>query len=307
MVVLGGHRDAWVYGVTDDGSGISTLLEVARGIGALHRSGWTPKRTIRIAGWDGEEIGELGSSAYVAAHKLELQRGCVVYLNTDESASGPILGAAGAAPLRPALSAVARDVLHAPNLQVDAPAGGSDFESFIYSTGTPVIDIGYSGPFGTYHSPYDDFRFAATYADPGFVHHRMIAQAIGLLAIRLADAGVAAYRFAPYAAVLDEGMAALAKSAQRSGLVIGPTLADAVARFDRAARAYDAASSAHDEAKALKAVQIMDLLAYSANGYASVAFPRLATALETRDQKTVDTAVASTRTDLDGVTALLAR
>ncbi len=63
-VVLGGHRDAWVYGVSDDGSGIATLLEVARGLGKLHRNGWTPKRTIVIAGWDAEEIGELGSAAY---------------------------------------------------------------------------------------------------------------------------------------------------------------------------------------------------------------------------------------------------
>jgi N-acetylated-alpha-linked acidic dipeptidase len=147
MVVLGGHRDAWVYGVTDDGSGISTLLEVARGLGSLHRSGWVPKYTIRIAGWDAEEIGELGSSAYVAAHRDELQRGCIAYLNTDEAASGPRFGAAGAAALAPTLTAVADQVLRVPNVQVDAPAGGSDFESCIYSKGTPGKEIGYRGPF----------------------------------------------------------------------------------------------------------------------------------------------------------------
>lgn len=307
MVVLGGHRDAWVYGVTDDGSGIATLLEVARGLGALHRTGWTPKRTIRIAGWDGEEIGELGSSAYVAAHRSELRRGCIAYINTDEAASGPALGAAGTAALVPTLNGVARDVLRAPRLRVDAPAGGSDFESFVYSIGTPVIDIGYSGPFGTYHSPYDDLRFAATYADPGFVHHRAIAQAIGLMAIRLAAAGTASYRFAPYAGALDAGLAAMKKVALRSGLVIGPMLATAVARFERTARSYDAASSERDEGKALKAAQALDLLAYSANGYASVAFPRLAAALASGDQKAVDAAVASTSAELNGVSAQLSQ
>ncbi|MGB6413321.1 MAG: M28 family peptidase, partial [Candidatus Cybelea sp.] len=80
-IVLGGHRDAWVYGVTDDGSGISTLVEVARGLGALERTGWKPKRSIRIAGWDAEEIGEYGSADYVHRHRDELQRGCVAYIN----------------------------------------------------------------------------------------------------------------------------------------------------------------------------------------------------------------------------------
>lgn len=304
MVVLGGHRDAWVYGVTDDGSGISTLLEVARGLGTLHRAGWTPKRSIRIAGWDAEEIGELGSAAYVTAHRDELQRGCIAYLNVDEAASGPTLGAAGAGALVPMLDAVANDVLGAAALKVDAPAGGSDFESFIYTIGTPVADLGYSGPFGTYHTPYDDYRFAALYADPGFVHHRAVAQAVGAIAIRLSDAGAGAYRFAPYAQVLDDGLAAMTKLAQRASLTLAPGLGAAISRFEQTARAY-AASSTHDERKALQAVQQLDLLAYSANGYASVAFPRVAAAIATGRQPSVDAAVASTTETLNAVTALL--
>jgi N-acetylated-alpha-linked acidic dipeptidase len=306
-VVLGGHRDAWVYGVTDDGSGISTLLEVARGLGALHRAGWTPKRTIRIAGWDGEEIGELGSSAYVAAHRSELQQGCIAYLNTDEAASGPILGAAAAGALLPAVQAALGEVLHDSNVHIDAPAGGSDFESFIYTTGTPVLDLGYSGPFGTYHSPYDDFRFASLYADPGFVHHRAIAQTIGLVAIRIADAGAGIYRFAPYASVLDQGVKSVAAAAAKAKLTLDPALDNAVDRFARAASSYDSATHPHDAGKALAAVQALDLLAYSANGYASVAFPRIATALASGSQKAVDAAVASTGAELQRVSALLAQ
>ena len=171
-IVIGAHRDAWVYGVSDDGSGISALLEVARGLGALHRAGWKPTRTIRIAGWDAEEVGELGSAAYVAAHRSELARGCVAYINTDEAASGPTFGASAAAALVPFLEPVTDEVLHVSRPRIDAPAGGSDFESFIYTTGTPIIDLGYNGPLGTYHSPYDDYRFTALYADPGFAAPR---------------------------------------------------------------------------------------------------------------------------------------
>ncbi|HET6275981.1 MAG TPA: M28 family peptidase [Candidatus Cybelea sp.] len=304
IVVLGAHRDAWVYGVTDDGSGIATLLEVARGLGNLHRTGWTPKRSIRIAGWDAEEIGELGSQAYVAAHRSELQRGGVGYLNVDESASGPTFGAAGAGALLPVLTAVAQNVMRVSNPKVDAPAGGSDFESFIYSVGTPVADLGYSGPFGTYHSPYDDLHFASTFADPGFVHHRAAAQGVGVLAMRIAESGAGAYRFAPYAGVLDDGLAAMTKVAERSGLTLAPELGTAIARFDRSARAYDALP-ARDSKESLRAVQQLDLLAYSANGYASVAFPHVAAALASGNQPRVDAAVASTSATLNNVSMLL--
>jgi N-acetylated-alpha-linked acidic dipeptidase len=304
MVVLGGHRDAWVYGVTDDGSGISTLLEVARGLGALHRAGWTPKRSIRIAGWDAEEIGELGSEAYVAAHRSELQRGCIAYLNTDEAASGPTLGAAAAAAIAPALQTDIHDVLHA-NVQIDGPAGGSDFESFIYTIGTPVIDLGYSGAFGTYHSPYDDLRYAALYADPGFVHHRAVAQAIGVFAMRLADAGAATFTFEPYASVLDSGAKTMTQLASNRSLTLDSALGAAITKFQTAAHAYDSSQAPHDAAKALAAAQQLDTIAYSANGYASVAFPRIAAAIASGTQSDVDTAVTSTAAALNSVTALL--
>lgn len=304
MIVMGGHRDAWVYGVTDDGSGIATLLEVARGLGRLHRDGWTPRRTIRIAGWDAEEIGELGSSAYVAAHRAELQRGCIAYVNTDEAASGPDFGAVAAAGLLPTLQTAVHDVLHlAPH--IDEPAGGSDFESFIYAIGTPVMDVGFSGPFGTYHSPYDDFRYAARYADPGFVHHRAVAQLIGALAIRVADAATIPYRFHPYADALTAGLNELQQKAAADKLTLQPALAAAIERFSGAARAYDT-GSARDGAIALQAVQRLDVMAYSANGYASVAFPSIAAAIAATDQRAVDAAVAQTAAQLNAIASMLA-
>ncbi|HEY1654373.1 MAG TPA: M28 family peptidase [Candidatus Tumulicola sp.] len=303
MVVLGGHRDAWVYGVTDNGSGISMLLEVARGFGALHKQGWTPKRSIRIAGWDAEEIGELGSEAYVTAHKTELQKGCVAYINSDEDASGPTFGATAAGALAPTIGPAVREVLRIANPKIDPPSGGSDFEAFVYTIGTPIIDIGYAGPLGTYHSPYDDFRFASMFADPGFVHHRTLAQTMGLIALRLADSPALPYRFTPYVAGLDSGTQMLAKAAEAAHVTLAASLPAAIARFAAAARAYDAAPPAG--ANALQAAQTLDLLAYSANGYASVAFPAIATAIGSHAQSTVDAAVAKTASQLDDVTALL--
>jgi N-acetylated-alpha-linked acidic dipeptidase len=303
MVILGGHRDAWVYGVTDDGSGISTLLEVARGLGEIAKSGWTPKRTIRIAGWDAEEIGELGSSAYVTAHHDELRDGCVAYVNTDEAASGPAFGAAATGALNQIVGSAVTQVLHIAKPEIDAPGGGSDFESFVYTLGTPVVDMGFSGPLGTYHSPYDDYRYASLYADPGFVHHRSIAQTAGLIAIRLADAPVVAYRFVPYVASLRDGQKTMEHDAMRAAVTVGPGLADAIARFASAAQAYDDAGQ--DSLQALQAAQRLDLVTYSANGYASVAFPAIAKAIATKSQANVDAAVQSTGQELDAITDLL--
>ena len=56
IVILGNHRDAWVYGAADPSSGTATLVEVIKGFGALLQDGWIPRRTIVFASWDGEEV-----------------------------------------------------------------------------------------------------------------------------------------------------------------------------------------------------------------------------------------------------------
>lgn len=303
-IVLGGHRDAWVYGVTDDGSGIATLVEVARGLGKLERSGWKPRRSIRIAGWDAEEIGEYGSAEYVRRHRAELQHGCIAYINVDESAAGPHFRSEVAGALAPVMLSAVSSVLKIARPPADDPSGGSDYESFIYALGTPIINLGYGGAFGTYHSTYDDFRYAALFADPGFVHHRTIAQTVGVIALRLADATAIPYRFAPYGKSLDAGLKTLSKVAATKNLTLPPGLGAAIARFETAAQTYDAAA-AHSETPMLQTAQKLDLLAYSANGYASVAFPTVANAISGGSQAAVNAATSTAASALDEITAQL--
>ena len=45
-IIRGNHRDAWVNGASDPISGLVALMEEARSVGELARSGWKPKRTI---------------------------------------------------------------------------------------------------------------------------------------------------------------------------------------------------------------------------------------------------------------------
>ncbi|HWB94712.1 MAG TPA: M20/M25/M40 family metallo-hydrolase [Puia sp.] len=98
VVMLGGHLDSWTAatGATDNGAGCIVALEAIR---ILKTLGIKPKRTIRIALWDGEEEGLLGSFGYVKKHfgdpadmKLKPEQSKIsVYFNLDNG-SGKIRG-----------------------------------------------------------------------------------------------------------------------------------------------------------------------------------------------------------------------
>ena len=66
VVMMGAHLDSWHTGTgaTDNAAGSVVMMEAARILKTLG----TPKRTIRIALWSGEEQGLLGSRAYVEQH-----------------------------------------------------------------------------------------------------------------------------------------------------------------------------------------------------------------------------------------------
>jgi hypothetical protein len=98
VVMLGGHLDSWTSGTgaTDNGAGCIVALEAVR---LLKTLGVKPKRTIRIALWDGEEQGLLGSFHYIRNHfgdpadmKLKPEQQQIsVYFNLDNG-SGRIRG-----------------------------------------------------------------------------------------------------------------------------------------------------------------------------------------------------------------------
>jgi N-acetylated-alpha-linked acidic dipeptidase len=87
-VIRGNHYDGWVNGADDPISGQAGLLEEARALGELHKQGWSPKRTLIYAAWDGEEPGLLGSTEWAEAHQKELAEHAVLYVNSDESNRG---------------------------------------------------------------------------------------------------------------------------------------------------------------------------------------------------------------------------
>jgi hypothetical protein len=67
IVMVGGHLDSWHAsdGAVDNGAGVAVSMEAMRILSTLD---FTPKRTIRIGLWSGEEQGLFGSAAYVDEH-----------------------------------------------------------------------------------------------------------------------------------------------------------------------------------------------------------------------------------------------
>jgi hypothetical protein len=98
LVMLGGHLDAWSSGTgaTDNAAGCAVAMEAMR---ILQAVGARPRRTLRIALWDGEEYDYGGSMDYVTRHladleSLELRPGhgqVSAYFNLD-SGTGKIRG-----------------------------------------------------------------------------------------------------------------------------------------------------------------------------------------------------------------------
>ncbi len=82
VVMLGGHLDSVFEGpgINDNGSGVAALLEIARG---LAETGVPDGGAVRIGLWGGEELGTIGSRAYVD----HLDDEPVAYLNLDMAGS----------------------------------------------------------------------------------------------------------------------------------------------------------------------------------------------------------------------------
>ncbi|HEY1448967.1 MAG TPA: transferrin receptor-like dimerization domain-containing protein [Caulobacteraceae bacterium] len=233
-VIRGNHRDGWVFGAQDPLAGQTAMMEEAKSLGALARTGWRPARTIVYASWDGEEPALLGSTEWAETHDKELQAKAVVYINSDTNDRG-FLFAEASYSLRSLISQTAADVADPETsvsvrdralarLEVDAltsgappasrgqaaeaeqsgeiPIGdlgsGSDYTSFVQHLGIASINLGFGGEGqsgGVYHSAYDTFEHFSRFGDPGFVYGVVLARTAGRLALRAADADVLPLKF----------------------------------------------------------------------------------------------------------------
>src|SRR5437588_1208485 len=107
-VLLGNHRDAWVFGGVDPSSGTASMMELTRSFGELKQHGIRPRRTIVVCSWDGEEYALTGSTEWGEQFAGDLKKKLVAYINVDEATSGSNFHGQAVASLAPMLAEVAQ-------------------------------------------------------------------------------------------------------------------------------------------------------------------------------------------------------
>jgi N-acetylated-alpha-linked acidic dipeptidase len=231
-VIRGNHHDAWVNGATDPSSGMAAVLAEAKALSELVRQGFTPRRTIVYAAWDGEEPGLIGSTEWVETHARELEARAVAYINSDSNSRG-YLSMEGSHSLQRLVNEVARDVsdpvkgvsaaerlrdqallgsdaddrrraLARDEIRLDALGSGSDYTPFLQHVGIASINIGFGGEgrYGQYHSIYDSFDHYVRFMDPDFAYGAALAKVGGRSVLRLAQAELLPFEFTAVSAAV---------------------------------------------------------------------------------------------------------
>jgi N-acetylated-alpha-linked acidic dipeptidase len=261
LVIIGGHRDAWGPGTGDNISGTVSILEAAHAVADAIKAGMHPKRTLVFATWDAEEWGLLGSTEYVEDDSLNLARNAVAYFNQDEAAQGSRFGASGSPSLRPTLRDVARlvpdpdgngsvysewrkasRVANGDEPAMGDPGGGSDFAGFYNHLGIPILDWGFGGPSGIYHSQYDDYNWMTKFGDTGFQYHATAARIGTAMMLRLANADILPYDYVEYARTMRRYVAPVDRLvAQHHWTAPTTALSSSIDRLEKAGVAFNAA------------------------------------------------------------------
>ncbi|EGG04634.1 glutamate carboxypeptidase [Melampsora larici-populina 98AG31] len=212
VVVIGNHRDAWIFGAGDPNSGTAVITEILKSFGNLMKIGWRPRRSILFASWDGEELGLIGSTEFVEDHQKWIKRNVAVYLNTDISAAGSQLDIGASPSLVPVFLDVSKKIedpeddqrtlydrlasqQNSTNEISIGPLGsGSDFTPFLQHVGIASADAGFGpadgDPVYHYHSIYDSTYWMEKFGDPGYKRHLAVARLLGLVTLRFAESKV---------------------------------------------------------------------------------------------------------------------
>jgi len=202
------------------------------------KDGHRPRRTLVLASWDAEEWHLTGSTEWGEQFARELGASAIAYLNVDSSTGGSEFTAGAVASLNPLVVETARDVidpdtrrsvleawgrdlrrgeresvigggadpgdgqdLSDPMDYVDNRLGsGSDYTVFLNFLGIPIVGMAFDGPYGVYHSQYDDYYWMTHFGDPGFRYMTTMGEIWARMGLRLANADVIPYDFRLYAA-----------------------------------------------------------------------------------------------------------
>jgi len=238
-IVVGSHRDAWVYGASDSVSGHVSMMAVARAMSEMMKKGWRPRRSVLFVSWDGEEPGLLGSTEFVEDLTAELKAKVAVYVNRDAGAGGLNFSSSAVHSLTPFVHELAQSIQPAGTTRtlydgwlersreqtasaktptVGALGSGSDYTAFLDHVGIASMDMGLNGRGGdgSYHSTYDNPTWFKKYIDPQFAFSVLAAQTTGVALLRLADAEVLPFDYESYGAQILEYVGEIEQQATKA-------------------------------------------------------------------------------------------
>lgn len=215
-VLLGNHRDAWVFGAVDPTSGTAVMMEVSRVLAEIVKEGrWRPRRSIVFCSWGAEEYGLVASYEWVEQQLKILGDRAIAYLNVDIAVEGmQSLRAAGVPLLYDILYDASKKINSAnddatslyqewlnffPDEELGSTVpvihkigGGSDFSAFIRIAGVPCIDLRYTYNYSIldyplYHSVYETYDLMKDHMDRDFKRSLTIGLLWAELARSLSD------------------------------------------------------------------------------------------------------------------------
>lgn len=277
-VLVGAHRDGWGFGATDNGTGSTVLLETARVFGQALKRGWRPERTLIFATWDAEEWGLVGSTEWVEHHRVELMEKAVAYLNLDVVATGPRFGAS----CTPGMATITRLAcaeagVTAPS-HLGVPGGGSDHVPFLELAGVEVLNFGFHGGSGVYHSALDTPFLVQQHLDPEMKHHRRAAGLTVRILTHLSRAKTLVDGRLAWLRQANDAVARMSVKEDQQPLIDG-LRTQLQETMDRLRAAAPSASQAYRFHRSFLPPTGASLL-WRSLGYGSAWFPELAQALE---------------------------
>jgi len=99
-----------------------------------------------------------------------------------------------------------------------------------------VVGLTFVGPYGVYHSLYDDFYWMNHFGDPGYRYHSLMTQLWGTVALRLANAEILPFDFESYGRHIHKFVSELDDSSHIAGHIDLASLERRIAEFQQAGR-----------------------------------------------------------------------
>ncbi|KAE8627748.1 hypothetical protein XENTR_v10007141 [Xenopus tropicalis] len=247
-IILGGHRDSWVFGGIDPTTGAAVLQEIARSFGKKVREGWRPRRTIIFASWDAEEFGLLGSTEWAEENAKILNERAVAYINSDSAIEGNYTLRVDCTPLMYRLVYNLTKEIASPDQgfegeslyeswrqkdpsienkeipRINKLGSGSDFEAYFQRLGIASARARYTknrktdkySNYPVYHTVYETFELVERYYDPSFKKQLSVAQVRGSLVYELANAPVIPFNVQDYGEALKSYATSIYSLAKRN-------------------------------------------------------------------------------------------